>query len=68
MANARTEKSHIEHRQMQTFMKLKWDTIRAARELMYDPIYISRLQNATTESELNRIMVTARLNSYERYE
>lgn len=65
MANAKTEKSHVEHRQAQAFTKLKWDTIRAARELMYDPIYISRLREATTESELNQIMVTARLNSYD---
>ena len=34
--------------------------IRIARELCYPQIYIDRLRSATTESEANRIMATAR--------
>lgn len=34
--------------------------IRIARELCYPQMYIDRLQLATTESEANRIMATAR--------
>ena len=47
------------------FRNLKNATIRAARELYYDPIYISQLQAATTEAQLNRIMLTARQRSCE---
>lgn len=47
------------------FRNLKNATIRAARELYYAPIYISQLQAATTEAQLNMIMRTARQNSYE---
>lgn len=34
--------------------------IRIARELCYPQMYIDRLRLATTESEANRIMITAR--------
>lgn len=47
------------------FRNLKNATIRAARELYYAPIYISQLQAATTEAQLNMIMRTARQHSYE---
>lgn len=47
------------------FRNLKNATIRAARELYYAPIYISKLQAATTEAQLNTIMCTARQHSYE---
>ena len=47
------------------FRNLKNATIRAARELYYAPIYISQLQDATTEAQLNMIMRTARQHSYE---
>ena len=47
------------------FRKLKNATIRAARELYYDPVYISQLQAATTEAQLSRIMLTARQRSCE---
>ena len=47
------------------FRNLKNATIRAARELYYAPIYISQLQAATTEAQLNLIMRTARQHSYE---
>ena len=47
------------------FRNLKNVTIRAARELYYAPIYISQLQAATTEAQLNMIMRTARHHSYE---
>ena len=47
------------------FRNLKNATIRAARELYYAPIYISQLQAATTEAQLNMIMRTARHHSYE---
>lgn len=47
------------------FRNLKNATIRAARELYYAPIYISQLQAATTEAQLNMIMRTARQHSCE---
>ncbi len=47
------------------FRNLKNATIRAARELYYDPIYISQLQAATTDAQLSRIMLTARQRSCE---
>ncbi len=47
------------------FRNLKNATVRAARELYYDPVYISQLQAATTEAQLSRIMLTARQRSCE---
>lgn len=52
-------------RQSREFRNLQRTIIRAAKELMYDPEYILKLQKATTEAELSRIMLTARQRSCE---
>ena len=40
--------------------KLKYDAIRIAQQLSYKPEIIARIQNAKTESEIYRILKTAR--------
>ena len=40
--------------------KLKYDAIRIAKQLCYKPEIIARIQNAKTESEIYRILKTAR--------
>lgn len=44
----------------ETFEHLQNRTIKAAKELRYDVHVIAALKNATTESELTRIMTSAR--------
>lgn len=43
--------------------KARYDAIRIARELEYGSDVIARIQSATTESEIARILATARHNS-----
>ena len=40
--------------------KLKYDAVRIAKQLCYKAEIISRIQNAKSESEITRILKTAR--------
>lgn len=40
--------------------KVKYDAVRIAKQLCYKPEIITRIQNAKTESEIYRILKTAR--------
>lgn len=43
--------------------KARYDATRIARELEYGNAVIEQIRNATTESEIARILATARHNS-----